>query len=256
MATGVRTGNFTLAIAAQPTAALGETGHQSTSDDGYDAEANSTVDLGFDPLSGASAPLAGVVRRDLSQSGTMPLPGVEVALYADANSNGSLDTPEMLAVQSVVTDDRGGYAFEPVLPGDYLVVQSVLPGAEATFDTDGGAADVTRVTLEGEGITGVDFHQALVEATFRLNGSRRTRCRVATRCMTTRTAISMTTCWSIRWAQPLTRARQRSASTWKPTLAGALTPCWCAAAPVMRMWPMSWSLRPPARRGRRSMLRP
>lgn len=166
MATGVRTGNFTLAIAAQPTAALGETGHQSTSDDGYDAEANLTVDLGFYPLSGASAPLAGVVRRDLSRSGTTPLPGVEVALYADANSNGSLDTPEMLAVQSVVTDEAGEYAFEAVLPGDYLLVQSVLPGAEATFDTDGGAADVTRVTLEGEGITGVDFHQALVEETF------------------------------------------------------------------------------------------
>jgi len=166
MATGVRTGNFTLAIAAQPTAASGETGHQSTSDDSYDAQANLTVDLGFYPLSGASAPLAGVVRRDLAQAATAPLPGVEVALYEDANSNGSLDTPEMQAVQSVVTDDAGGYAFEAVLPGDYLVVQSVLPGAEATFDTDGGAADVTRVTLEGEGITGVDFHQALVEETF------------------------------------------------------------------------------------------
>jgi hypothetical protein len=166
IATGVRTGTFALAIGAQPTATTGETGHNAASDNAYDSEANLTVDLGFYPLSGASAPLAGLVKRDLSQATTAPLPGVEVALYEDANANGSLDTPEMTALQNTVTNEAGAYTFESVAPGDYLVVQAVMPGAQATFDTDGGQAEITRVTMEGEEVSGIDFHQALVEDTF------------------------------------------------------------------------------------------
>ncbi|MDB6118122.1 MAG: conserved repeat domain protein, partial [Verrucomicrobiaceae bacterium] len=171
IATGVRTGVFTLASGVMPTAASGETGHLANSDSAYDSDANLTVDLGFYLLPTVTAPLAGRVTRDLSGTGdpttaTSPLPGVEVALYEDLNGNGKLDPEEMTAVDTQVTSGTGAYVFDAVPSGDYIVVQSVLPGAEATFDSDGGDADATAITVEGDPIVEVDFLQALSPDTF------------------------------------------------------------------------------------------
>ena len=173
MATGVRTGVFTLASGVEPTAASGETGYHATSDDSYDTNANLTVDLGFYPVPAITAPLAGRVRRDLTGTGdpdaaTTPLPGVEIALYEDTNGNGKLDPEEMTAVDSTVTNTSGTYSFSAVPAGDYLVVQTVLPGAEATFDSDGGDADTTAITISGDPVVEVNFMQALTPDTFAL----------------------------------------------------------------------------------------
>jgi len=171
IATGVRTGVFTLASGVMPTASSGETGYLANSDAAYDTDSNLTVDLGFYPLPTVTAPLAGRVKRDLSGAGdptaaTAPLAGVEVALYEDLNGNGKLDPEEMSAVDTQVTGITGAYAFDAVPSGDYIVVQTILPGAEATFDSDGGDADATAITVEGDPIVEVDFLQALSPDTF------------------------------------------------------------------------------------------
>ena len=171
IATGVRTGVFSLASGVMATATSGETGYHSTDDDGYDSNSNLTVDLGFYPLPTVTAPLAGRVKRDLTGAGdptaaTAPLPGVEVSLYEDLNGNGKLDPEEMTAVATTVTSSTGAYSFDAVPAGDYFVVQTILPGAEATFDSDGGDADITAITVEGDPIVDVNFLQALSPDTF------------------------------------------------------------------------------------------
>jgi hypothetical protein len=168
---GCNTGVFTLAVGGAPTAASGETGYQASSDDSYDMNSNLTIDLGFYAFPVASAPLAGRVRRDLTGSGdatatTAPATGVEVALYEDTNANGVLDVTEMTALQTAVTDTAGSYVFDPVLPGDYLVVQALPAGSTATFDTDGGDAACTCVKAEGKPVDGIDFMQTGVADTF------------------------------------------------------------------------------------------
>jgi hypothetical protein len=173
IATGVRTGNFNLTVGAAPTNAGGETGASGTSDDAYDSDSNLTVDLGFYPIPNYSAPLAGTVKADLRSQGTVqvagvetPLQGVEVAVYEDSNANGQLDLNEASALESTLTDASGSYAFASLAPGDYLVVQTVKPGAQATFDTDGGNLETTAVTLEGAPLTDIDFRQSVAPASF------------------------------------------------------------------------------------------
>lgn len=171
MALGVKTGNFTLATGTLPDASAGETGHNAASDATYETDANLTVDLGFYPIPEAGAPLAGRVRRDLTGAGdpeaaTAPQSGVEVVLYEDANQNGIVDDDEQAAIDLALTDASGNYSFDAVAPGTYIVAQTVLPGAEATFDTDGGNAEKTSVTMDGTEQSGIDFMQTAVEDTF------------------------------------------------------------------------------------------
>jgi protocatechuate 3,4-dioxygenase beta subunit len=171
VATGVRTGNFTLAIGTQPTNATGESGANATDDDAYDADVDLTVDLGFFPITGYGAPLAGRVRRDLTGSGVVttastPLPGVEVVLYADTNNNGTLDTNELSAVGTTTTDASGVFAFTGIDDGHYIVAQTVLPGATATFANNSTNAEQTSVTLNGNPVNDLTFLQAITPDTF------------------------------------------------------------------------------------------
>ncbi|MDB6076144.1 MAG: putative hemagglutinin-related autotransporter protein, partial [Verrucomicrobiaceae bacterium] len=168
---GCNTSTFSLVLNSEPTSASGETGYQSASDDSYDTNADVTVDLGLFPLPSPTAPLAGRVRRDLSGTGdpsaaATPLPGVEVALYADANANGQLDASEMSAVATTTTDAAGAYVFEQVQAGDYVVVQTILAGAQATYDSDGGETDATAITVTDAPVVDVDFLQSLSPDTF------------------------------------------------------------------------------------------
>lgn len=168
---GVRTGDFTLATNAAPTAASGETGHLATSDDASDSSVNLTLDLGLYTVPVAAAPLSGTVRRELSSldtstTPTEPLSGIQVSLYTDTNSSGTLDSGEMAAASTTTTDSGGQYQFDLVPPGDYLVIQSLQPGAEATYDTDGGDLFCTSVSMGGQAVTGIDFRQSITPDTF------------------------------------------------------------------------------------------
>ena len=112
-------------------------------------------------------PLAGRVRRDLTAQGNplattnVALAGVTVYLYADPDGNGVLSAAEAAVgpIATDQTDSSGSYLFPAVPPGNYLVVQGLLPGGIATYDTDGGAKDCTAVHATGTAITNVDFLQ-------------------------------------------------------------------------------------------------
>jgi hypothetical protein len=170
-ALGASTGIFTLAIGSEPLNSTGESGFNKTSDDAYDADSDLTVDLGFYAIPGYGAPLAGRVRRDLTGAGVLttsstPLPNVEVILYADANANGVLDASELAAVDSTMTDSTGAFTFDGVSPGVYIVEQALLPGATATFDTDGGDPKCTAIVADGVAKSGIDFMQAVSTSSF------------------------------------------------------------------------------------------
>ena len=177
--TGVSSNVFTLAVGDSPTTATGETGYNSSSDSAYDASADLTIDLGFYPMSGGGFPLGGRVTRDLTALGnpttsTAPLPGVEVALYADANGNGVLDTDEMSAIETTVTSDQGTFSFDAQPAGDYLVVQTVPTGSQATYDTDGGDPATTSVTVTNAPVKDLKFLQATCPDTFAIWQSQHT----------------------------------------------------------------------------------
>ena len=171
--TGVMTGAFTLTVNGAPTTATGETGFNSTSDNADDANSDLTIDLGFFPTGTPGFPLAGRVRRDLPGLGdpsasVAPLPGVEVALYQDVNASGSLEFEEMAAVETVMTDSTGAFSFAKQPAGDYLVVQTVLPGSLATYDSDGGDPATTSIKVTAAAIKGIEFLQAVTPDTFEL----------------------------------------------------------------------------------------
>jgi hypothetical protein len=168
---GVSTGVFTLTVGGAPTTASGETGLNSASDNVYDTHADLTIDLGFYPNGTPGFPLAGRVSRTLTPlaapaASDVPLSGVTVSLYADTNADGTLQTDEMSAVAVADTTEDGSFEFTAVLPGDYLVVQSVLPGAVAAYDTDGGNKECTALTVTDEHIDGIDFLQCIAPETF------------------------------------------------------------------------------------------
>ena len=103
-----------------------------------------------------SAPAAGSVRRDLTASGdllasTSPLSGVTVNLYVDPNADGVLSAEEAAGgpFATDVTDTNGDFVFNSVPDGTYLVIQSLLPGAIATYDSDGGDKACTSIQIEG-----------------------------------------------------------------------------------------------------------
>ena len=114
-------------------------------------------------------PLAGTVRKNLTTAGegdSAPVSGVEVALYADVNGDGQLNTVEMSAVETAVTGDDGSFEFASVKAGDYLVVQTPPAGVEAVADTDGGKADTTSVVMDGKPVSDLEFIVATSPNTF------------------------------------------------------------------------------------------
>ena len=129
---------------------------------------NSTTTVNYSMSVTATAPpLAGLIRRDLTALGdpsaatNVPLAGVPVYLYADKDGDGVLSSAEAAAgpIQTDESDTSGHYVFAAVVPGNYLVIQGLLPGGIATYDTDGGAKDRTAVHTTGTGVANVDFLQ-------------------------------------------------------------------------------------------------
>ncbi|MCB1207917.1 MAG: hypothetical protein KDK97_01260, partial [Verrucomicrobiales bacterium] len=87
------------------------------------------------------------------------LAGVVVTLYPDANANGFLDPEDSPALATDTTDSGGNYLFPFVADGSYIVEQSIAPGGDATWDTDGGDSACTCVVMSGTACTNLDFLQ-------------------------------------------------------------------------------------------------
>jgi protocatechuate 3,4-dioxygenase beta subunit len=166
---GISTSPFTLTLGGEPIGGQ-EGGVDGSMDDSIsDSNIDLTQDFGF-IVPSYQGPIAGQVMEDSNNNndadaGDRPLAGVEVSIYADSDGDGRLDTNEMSALSTVLTNAQGRFTFD-VEPGAYLVVSSVLPGAEPTYDTDGGDPTTTRVTVGNTPVTGVDFAQSLVPTTF------------------------------------------------------------------------------------------
>ncbi|QQZ28160.1 IPTL-CTERM sorting domain-containing protein [Thiothrix subterranea] len=100
----------------------------------------SGLDFGYATL----VALGDKVWHDLNANGVQDaeepgLAGVMVALYRDANNNGSPDADEQ--VKAVLTDGTGAYLFSKLLPVDYLVTFSVPTGYERSPAKQGGNGD-------------------------------------------------------------------------------------------------------------------
>ena len=143
--TGVRTGNFTLALGAAPTSATFESGLGSSGDDAQDANVDLTVDLGF--------------LRSMS---------VGNLVFVDANGNGKADAGEgqdgvtvqlfrvgddpavVSARAEVVTADEGRFLFSSVAPGRYFLR---MPPTQ--FQSGGALHEMISISGAG-GDNGVD----------------------------------------------------------------------------------------------------
>jgi len=114
--TGVRTGNFTLALGAAPTLASFETGIGSAEDDAYDADVDLTVDLGFL----RSMSVGNLVFVDANANGKADegegRDGVTVQLFREGD-----DPAIALPLAEAVTADGGRYLFSSVAPGRYYL---------------------------------------------------------------------------------------------------------------------------------------
>jgi hypothetical protein len=114
--TGVRTGNFTLALGSAPTQAAFETGIGSAEDDAQDADVDLTVDLGF--LHSMS--VGNLVFVDANGNGKADAAegrdGVTVQLFREG------DDPAVVSPRAeVVTADEGRFLFSSVSPGRYFL---------------------------------------------------------------------------------------------------------------------------------------
>ena len=114
--TGVRTGTINLVSNHAPTDTDTETGFDYTSDDADDANTDLTVDIGlFRPVA-----IGNMVFEDTNSNGHYDqgegMSGVTLQLYTDTQYP-EVDTP----VATTVTDVAGRYAFNFLLPGNYVV---------------------------------------------------------------------------------------------------------------------------------------
>ena len=160
---GVYSISFDLDYGTEPGLGDGESGFNSTSDDANDADTDLTIDFGFAP-NAAGFPLSGRVRNDLDGDGDPAdadsgIAGLPVTLYEDIDGDGLLAASEMTAVATTTADAGGEFVFDAVEPGDYMVVQALPPGSEATYDTDGGDLWCTVIRVADAPVSGVDFLQ-------------------------------------------------------------------------------------------------
>ncbi len=120
--TGVRSIDFTVAYGAAPTAATGETGFNSDSDDLLDADSDLTIDIGlYRPVG-----MGNLVFFDTNENGIADagegLDGVTVELYREDQLPG-FDAP----IITTITDNGGLYLFEMLKRGLY---QAHIPASE------------------------------------------------------------------------------------------------------------------------------
>lgn len=110
---------------------------------------NTTLDGG---ITSTRASLGNYVWMDddgdgIQDSGEPGVAGVTVSLFFDSNSDGDYaDAGEDLPVASMITDQNGGYLFTNLMPGNYQVEFSTIPGG-TTFtqrNTPGDNGDNTN----------------------------------------------------------------------------------------------------------------
>lgn len=110
---------------------------------------NTTLDGG---ITSTRASLGNYVWMDddgdgVQDSGEPGVTGVTVSLYFDANGDGDYaDAGEDMPVASMITDQNGGYLFTNLMPGNYQVEFSTIPGG-TTFtqrNTPGDNGDNTN----------------------------------------------------------------------------------------------------------------
>jgi len=88
----------------------------------------------------------------------VPVQGVLVSLYRDINGDGSIGPNEFIAF--ILTDIDGGYSFENIPDGDYIIFMTTPNGANSIGDADGGdnGTDLIEATMdEGEDVEDQDF---------------------------------------------------------------------------------------------------
>lgn len=87
----------------------------------------------------------------------VPLPGVFIRLYADANQNGSADLTDPL-ITTTATLRSGAYSLQGLPAGNYVIVELDPPGTSSLADSQGAPTDNTiAVTLSGTSVTGRNF---------------------------------------------------------------------------------------------------
>ncbi|MGI5869738.1 MAG: DUF2341 domain-containing protein [Kiritimatiellia bacterium] len=115
------------------------------------------------------ASISGTVWHDENRDGTVDpgergIPGVTVALYKDVNNNGEYDAGDRF-VRFAFTDLDGGYAFSALEPGNYIVVETDLPGYMSTGDVVNPNDNQIPVSVNaGDHVTGRDFLDAKIPA--------------------------------------------------------------------------------------------
>ena len=160
--TGVRTGDFTLAVGTAPTAAGFETGVGAAADDAQDADVDLTVDLGF--LRGDSLSVGNLVFVDANANGSADAgegrAGVTVQLFREG------DAPAVVSpLAEVGTAAEGRFQFTGLAPGRYFLrvppaqfqsggalqgAQSITgAGADNGVDDDDNGADAPEPAVTG-----------------------------------------------------------------------------------------------------------
>ncbi|MDW8269203.1 MAG: SdrD B-like domain-containing protein, partial [Anaerolineae bacterium] len=96
--------------------------------------------------------ISGVVFFDWDENGVQGLgepgiPNAQVCLYADSDNDGAVD-PGSSPLQCLLTGGDGSYQFSGYFPGNYLVVQSPIPGLDNTTPL---IRDVTLIVIGSTG---------------------------------------------------------------------------------------------------------
>jgi protocatechuate 3,4-dioxygenase beta subunit len=121
---------------------------------------NTTLDAGLRPVT--TAMLGNYVWIDengdgVQDAGEVPVPGVTVSLFFDANNDGDfLDAGENLPVASMITNQNGEYLFGNLTPGNYQVGFSTVPGglSYTRQNTPGDNGNNTNSDADNTGRTG------------------------------------------------------------------------------------------------------
>ncbi|MEZ5536233.1 MAG: SdrD B-like domain-containing protein [Thiolinea sp.] len=111
-----------------------------------------TGSTGNDFFDAVPVTVSGVVRDDENADGVynttdQPLAGVTVKLYTDPDGDG--DPADGEVVQTVVTDAQGGFSFDPVMPGNYVVAETDPANYNSTADgqQSGSSVNDNRIPL-------------------------------------------------------------------------------------------------------------